>query len=292
MSEEIMKAISADTDGSENSANAGDVSESTGREISLIGIGPGNPELLTVQAVRTICNAELLIGAARMIETAKEVRKKYTEICRQVFTKTPASQASSASADTAAEARSFAPADKDSAAEEAASAEGDSSARPVYFESYKPDEIAAYLDEHFDSRKIAFLYSGDIGVFSGAGTINRILKPDDKVQRIPGISAADYMADKLGLDRSEMKIVSLHGRKTDLTKELQHTDLLAVLLDGTETLQEACLQLLSEGYGNTRIYLGELLSYPDEKIAAGTPEEFRDEICVPLSILLIRHLRS
>jgi siroheme synthase len=159
MAEEMIKGISAATGGRENTANAGAVSEGagTGREISLIGIGPGNPELLTMQAVRAICNAELLIGAARMIETAKEVREKYTESYRHVFTETSASVKSSSSADTDAAERSFAPGETISAVDGAASAEGDSSAQPVYFESYKPDEIAAYLDEHSDSRKIAFL---------------------------------------------------------------------------------------------------------------------------------------
>ena len=36
------------------------------------------------------------------------------------------------------------------------------------FESYKPDEIAAYLAEHPQYETAAVLLSGDIGFYSGA----------------------------------------------------------------------------------------------------------------------------
>lgn len=49
------------------------------REIALVGIGMGNRETLTVEACQTIREAQLLIGAVRMIESIPEELKKGKE---------------------------------------------------------------------------------------------------------------------------------------------------------------------------------------------------------------------
>ena len=46
------------------------------RQVYLIGIGMGNPDLLTVRARKIIENSDCLIGAKRMLEAVQE-------ICRQ-----------------------------------------------------------------------------------------------------------------------------------------------------------------------------------------------------------------
>ncbi len=50
-------------------------SEPTARTVTLIGIGMGTPEGMTVEAARAIHEAELLIGAKRMLEAADEPAK-------------------------------------------------------------------------------------------------------------------------------------------------------------------------------------------------------------------------
>ena len=62
--------------------------------IYLIGTGPGNPDLLTVQAKRAVEASTLLVGDKRMLEpfegTGKELVRTYRrdEICRLAASRT------------------------------------------------------------------------------------------------------------------------------------------------------------------------------------------------------------
>lgn len=90
------------------------------REVSLVGIGTGGADDFTVRAKKVCREAELIIGAKRMVQAAALPGQ-----------------------DT--------------------------------FYSYRSEEIAAYIKEHPEYRKIAIVFSGDVGFYSGAKKLLSLL---------------------------------------------------------------------------------------------------------------------
>ncbi len=81
--------------------------------------------------------------------------------------------------------------------------------------------------------------------------------------------------------------MSLHGRTCDMIKELTLNPRVFVLLDGINTVKSLCGILKEQGYHEARLSVGERLSYPDERITVGTPEELKGQDFDMLSVVLI-----
>ena len=94
---------------------------------------------------------------------------------------------------------------------------------------------------------------------------------------IPGISSLAYFGGRLGRSWEHVKTVSLHGRKLEDTEEeewsFQDKRERFLLLDGTKKLYEVCRILKEQGQAQARIWIGERLSYEDERIFCGTPDQ-------------------
>ena len=151
--------------------------------------------------------------------------------------------------------------------------------------SYSSEETARYLrDNKPDS--IALLYSGDIGFYSGAKGIEDVLI-GYSVVRIPGISSGVYFCDKLGIPWQDVRFTSCHGRELDIKKETEGYNKLLILLGKEKDAGEICNKLCKLKRGKARVYIGERLSYDDEKITEGFAEELKDIITDPLAVMLI-----
>ena len=59
-----------------------------------------------------------------------------------------------------------------------------------------------------------------------------------------------------------------------------------------ETLQELCRQLVQAGFGGCRAYVGEKLSYPEERIVSGTVREIAEKIFAPLAVLVVKREKT
>ena len=153
------------------------------------------------------------------------------------------------------------------------------------FISYDPEEIRDYLDR-IKPEPAAVLYSGDIGFYSGASAIGEVLNGYETV-RIPGISSGTYFCDRLGIAWQDVRFLSCHGRKLDLKRELTDGDKILILLGTDKDAGRINEELCKLDRGRARIYIGERLSYEDEKITAGTAEELRDITTDPLAVMLI-----
>jgi precorrin-6B methylase 1 len=106
-------------------------------------------------------------------------------------------------------------------------------------------------------------------------------------QLIPGVSAVQVAFARMGLEWSDARITSAHGRTPPLTaEELTRIDKLAIL-GGT---QES-LQWTASAAGALRAshvaYLCENLTLPDERVRPMTPEELAAADASPLSIVLL-----
>lgn len=200
--------------------------------VNIVGIGPGNPELLTGAAVKAIENSNILIGDRRMLEAFAEQGKKLYPTIK--------------TADIV--------------------------------------EIAAAANPEKDV--VAVLVSGDVGFFSLAKTISGKL-PDCECVRYSGISSLVYFASQLQMSWDDARIVSMHGRRQNLVAAVAENKKVFSLTGGEHTPQMLCTQLCKHGLSEVQVYVGENLSYPEEKITAGTAAEISKQTFPSLSVMMI-----
>lgn len=200
--------------------------------VNIVGIGPGNPELLTGAAIKAIKESNILIGDKRMLAAFAEADKKIYDTIK--------------TADIV--------------------------------------EIAASANPEKDV--LAVLVSGDVGFFSLAKTISGKL-PDCECVRYCGISSLVYFAAKLQMAWDDAKIVSMHGRKQNLIAAVAENQKVFSLTGGEHTPQMLCAQLCEHGLSDVQVYVGENLSYAEEKITVGTAAEISKQNFPSLSVMMV-----
>ncbi len=200
------------------------------KQIHIVGIGMGDPDNMTLGAIKAVEKSELIIGAKRMTDAV------------------------------------------------------DTKGKAVYNE-YRAIEIKKYIDSHF-YRKVAVLYSGDVCLYSGAVELCQLLEGYD-VRVIQGVSSAAYMASRMGIDRSQCKVISLHGRDADIVKEVRENRGLFVLTGGNTA--DICRELTKNGLGHVKMCIGERLSYSNERISAGYANEFTETAFDSVTTLYIEN---
>lgn len=200
--------------------------------VNIVGIGPGNPDLLTGAAKKAVSEANILIGDKRMLSGFdQEGKKVYTTIKTQEIA-----------------------------------------------------EIAAQADPEKDV--VAVLVSGDVGFFSLAKTIQGKI-PNCECKRFCGISSLVYFASKIELSWDDAKIVSMHGREQNLIHAVSSNKKVFSLTGGDNSAQVLCKRLVEHGLGDVFVYVGENLSYPEEKITTGTAKEIAELTFPSLSVMMI-----
>lgn len=200
-------------------------------QVNIVGIGPGNPELLTFAARQVIAKSNILIGDKRMLAAfADENKSTYPTI--------------------------------------------------------KTSEIVEAIQKAQATDEIAVLVSGDVGFFSLAKTISGKL-PECNCTRYCGISSLVYFASKLEMSWDDAKIVSMHGRCQNLVAAVAHNEKVFSLTGGDNSPQALCQNLCEHGLGEVKVYVGENLSYPEEKITCATAEEISQMEFPSLSVMMI-----
>lgn len=203
------------------------------RILSLVGLGPGDPSLLTKRALQFLEEADCLIGAGRMLEICKGITAL--------------------------------------------------SGKETY-SSYRKEEIAAFLKANPHLTNVALVFSGDIGFYSGAQAMREAF-PAFEVRIADGISSATYFLNKIGVNRKNLRMLSCHGERRNLVGELLHeVHFFSLMGRGTE-INAFCEQLLAFGMTDVELVCGERLSYPNERIVAGSPGELAGEVFDDLCVL-------
>lgn len=205
------------------------------RTIYLVAMGPGNGKLLTGQAVEVLEQADVLIGAERILKIWPSYKQ------------TP------------------------------------------HFVSYKKDEIVNYLREHPEYKKAAICYSGDIGFYSGAKGMKELMASCTEwdIRPVSGISSVTYFLNNTGVSWDEVELVSCHGKETDLVSLLEEKKRVCSLLGSKNDVSDISRRLLDCKMGYVRLTIGERLSYPEERIITGYPDDFLNEEFDKLSVLLL-----
>ncbi len=158
-------------------------------------------------------------------------------------------------------------------------------------ESFRPDEIWEYILCHTEFQRIAVLFSGDIGFYSGARHLVESLQdiPDMEVVSICGISSPVYFCSKLRIPWENVHLMSLHGRETQWLGAVSSHPKTFLLTGGTQTVSSLCQQLCEHGLSHVTVHVGERLSYPDEQIVTASASDLASRSFDPLSVMLIEN---
>lgn len=131
--------------------------------------------------------------------------------------------------------------------------------------------------------EISVIASGDPCFY---GILNYLKDNIEEISVVPGISSFQYLMSKLGKPWQEAKLSSLHGREQDFIEEVRKAHLSIWLTDKKNTPSKLGEILYKENIHCT-IFVGEELSYEDEKITIGTPKEIKDKIFSELNVMVV-----
>lgn len=196
-------------------------------QITLLGIGMGSRDTLTIEGEKALEKAELLIGARRIADSVKMPH------------------------------------------------------HTVIYE-YDSEKILKCIEENSQYEHIVIALSGDVGFYSGAKKLLHNLGEDTRV--ICGISSVVYFMAKAGLSWDDAKIVSAHGRNCNLVSLICHSKKVFSILGTKDGISSLADRLVSYGMGDVLLYVGENLSYENEKIFVKPARELvsyeGDALCV------------
>ncbi len=142
------------------------------------------------------------------------------------------------------------------------------------FYEFMPEKILAALDGDPTIRRAAVLMRGDTGFYSGAKKLAAALGQGGyEIEILPGVSSVSAFAAKLGKSWDDAALVSLHGRDGEIALTVSENRRTFALTGGKNTVGTICERLSAFGLGSARVWVGERLSYPDERVTEGLASE-------------------
>jgi len=155
---------------------------------------------------------------------------------------------------------------------------------------YRPEKIAAFLEEHPEYEEIAVLLSGDVGFYSGAGKIAAALGGIGcACEFLPGIPTVAALCARVQVPWEDVKLISRHGRSANLAAAVRENRRVFALAGRQEDFRQMCRELIEFGLGEVSMAVGRDLSYPEEQIFRGTPQELLTAEVGDLTAVLIEN---
>ena len=151
--------------------------------------------------------------------------------------------------------------------------------------AYDGKKILDWFEHAPQLRKLAVLYSGDTGFYSGASGLAETLRERQKAGKdqeiqleiLPGISTVSYLASKLQIPWQDLELESLHGREAKPWEALERGKNVFLLLGGVEPVAEVSRMISEHGFGSWLVSAGKNLSYDDEEILTDTAENMMNK---------------
>ena len=228
--------------------------------ITLLGIGMGSPEMLTVQGKNSLDQADLLIGARRMVDSVKRpgqdvfVEYRSQEIKNYID--------SHPEYDNVVIVLS-----------------GD-----VGFYS-GAKKLLDVLQQNKSGQNSLGSETAEQNEAGQDSSVHNTAKSEIQVQC--GISSVVYFMSRIGLSWDDAKIVSAHGRECNLISHIRNGKKVFAILGTSDGVSVLAKKLVEYGMGDVRLYVGENLSYDSEKIFTKTADELTEYTGDPLSVICV-----
>lgn len=151
----------------------------------------------------------------------------------------------------------------------------------------KLSEMEELIEEHINKTVIGVLASGDTGFYSIADWVKKKFQDQFEVHYVTGISSLQYFCNKLQKPYESIRTISVHGRENHVLGEVLSYESVFVLTGGCYKVQHICQMLVKEGLGKVKVFIGEHLSYPCERLLKGEAKDFTQEEFDDLAVMLI-----
>ena len=148
-------------------------------------------------------------------------------------------------------------------------------------------ELAEYIKQN-RIKKITVIVSGDPGFYSMLNYLENTFGREE-LEVIPGISSVQYMFARLGMHWYDAFVSSLHGKEFDFAQKMNDCNKMGLLTDNKFTPRKIAEELFNKKQNNVKIFVGENLSYENEKIWEFFPENlynFEYEFGINVVILI------
>ncbi|BBM37931.1 precorrin-6y C5,15-methyltransferase subunit CbiE [Leptotrichia hofstadii] len=124
--------------------------------------------------------------------------------------------------------------------------------------------VLDFIEQNRD-KKMSLILSGDTGFYSMLTFMRKHFKANE-LNVIPGISSVQYMFAKVSSYWNDAFVSSVHGRNTEYVEKLREYGKIGLLTDKKNTPQRIAEEVVKAGMTEATIYVGENLSYENEKI--------------------------
>lgn len=204
------------------------------RKVTLAGIGVGHKDYLTARATKICRQAELIIGAQRIVEAVafngQDVYFEYrtAEIARYI----------------------------------------------VKHPEYRNIAVVFSGDVGFYSgaKKLLAVLREDRTCEDKPGNKKKI-EQSIEIEVVPGISSVVYFCAKLHIAWEDAALVSMHGKKEHMISVIRDHEKTIALTGNAQDVRKLGMEMTEYGYGGLIVCVGESLSYDDESIGRFTAEE-------------------
>lgn len=150
-------------------------------------------------------------------------------------------------------------------------------------------QVAEYIRESWQSRRLVVLASGDTSLFSVRAYLQKKL-PEVPFGVLPGISSLQYLLARRGLNLNELKIITMHGASNaNLLNTVMRERATAIFTGGENSPQAIAARLAALDFAELTLTVGENLSYPDERVVTGPPLQIAGQSFAPLSLMLVEN---
>ncbi|KXS43889.1 MULTISPECIES: precorrin-6y C5,15-methyltransferase (decarboxylating) subunit CbiE [unclassified Candidatus Frackibacter] len=147
--------------------------------------------------------------------------------------------------------------------------------------------VLNYIKDNYCQKQIAVLVSGDPGLYSMLNYLSKHFSKD-KLKVIPGISSLQLGFAKAKLVWQDAEITSLHGRdKAELLEMIEDSEKVGFFTDYKFPPDQIAEYLLEAGVTERRAFVGERLSYGDERVIDGKLEEITKYNDFGMSVMVI-----
>lgn len=133
-------------------------------------------------------------------------------------------------------------------------------------------QVVEYLKSNIGRERIAILVSGDSSFYSLTTYIKKNMEKK-YLNIVPGISSLQYLFSQIGISYERTLLTSLHGRKEDFWERSLDFENIGILTDKKWNPKAIAQEIIKRKIQFKYIYVGERLTYDDEKISKMTVEE-------------------
>ncbi len=159
----------------------------------------------------------------------------------------------------------------------------DVSGKDTFIVGNNLSQMIEFIKDNRESKKISVVVSGDTGFYSMLRYLKKYFGVEE-LDVITGISSMQYMFAKIGQGWEDAYLGSLHGRENEFVEKIKEYDKVGLLTDNKWTPDKIASELLINGINKKTMYVGENLSYENEKITKGSIKQFAEKkeyhICV------------